>query len=94
VSDKLEQVARAIFQWEYRDPRRAQPDIEPQWKLYEGAARAAIAAMREPSEEMILAAMAPYRYDIDDKMRNAFRETIRGYWNTMIDKILDEPPKP
>jgi ribosomal silencing factor RsfS len=54
----------------------------------ENIARIAIEAMREPTDAMVIAAMAPYRHEIDDKMRAAFDQTIRGYWRSMIDEML------
>ena len=78
MSEMVERVAQAIFDWEYRDPRRAVPDIEPHWKLYEGAARAAIEAMRGPTEDMVRAGG-----DIDNSNRIAV-ET----WHAMIDEAL------
>lgn len=53
-----------------------------------GAARSCLEALREPTDSMIERAMAPYVHGIDDKMRQAFRETIRGYWQAMIDEAV------
>lgn len=55
----VEKVAQAIFDEEYRDHRRPRPDVVTPWRLYERQARAAIEAMREPSDEMKTACMAP-----------------------------------
>jgi hypothetical protein len=51
-------------------------------------ARAAIAAMRKPTDKMIEAAMKPYLHGNDDLMNAAFRETIHKYWHAMIDEAL------
>ena len=55
---------------------------------YRMMAVASIDMIREPTDAMINAAMAPYRHEIDEKMRAAFDETIRGYWRSMIDEML------
>lgn len=55
---------------------------------YRKEARAAIAALREPTEAMISAAMAPYAYGNDETMNRAFRSAITGYWQAMIDEAL------
>lgn len=57
VTDEMVRVAaQAIFDEEYKDIRRPRPDVEPQWKLYDASARAALKAAlalrnsRRPSE--------------------------------------------
>jgi hypothetical protein len=55
----------------------------------EQLARAAIEAIREPTEAMISKAMAPYIYGNDEAMNKAFRETIRSYWRAMLEEVLE-----
>ena len=63
-SEMIERVARAIFAVEHEGdnpdgvfstytPHRGSRNFYPGWKMYEESARAAIAAMREPTEAMI-----------------------------------------
>lgn len=82
-----ESVATRQFGWK-GDGKHLDQYIEAHWKEHKHAATFAIEAMREPTEAMVIAAMAPYRHEIDEKMRAAFDETIRGYWRSMIDEIL------
>ena len=71
---KVEEVAKALFQAEYG------PDQEPgegEMELMHRLARAAIAAMREPTEEMI------YHKDNEN-----LRRSIIGIYTAMIDGAL------
>lgn len=47
----IERVAKALYERNF-DGKRAEPSIEPQWSIYTADARAAIAAMREPTGVM------------------------------------------
>ncbi|WP_156912015.1 hypothetical protein [Kaistia adipata] len=49
----VQRVAMAIYEAERDDPARPAPDEMRGWRAFEPHARAAIAAMRQPSEEMI-----------------------------------------
>jgi hypothetical protein len=80
-------VATRQFGWK-GDGEHLDQYIEAHWKEHEHAAIFAIEAMREPIDAMVDAAMAPYRHEIDEKMRAAFDQTIRGYWRSMIDEML------
>ena len=92
MSEVVERVARAMQQ------RAKQPvgNIESLEPVLVGSlgdawpylARAAIHAVRDPTDEMIAKAMAPYLYGNDEAMNKAFRETIRSYWQAMIDEAL------
>ncbi len=92
--EKVEQVAIALY--------RADRDLDAAdmtWETWCGhfpkaaglvrkSARAAIEAMREPSEEMVEAAVAPYRDKNTAEFDALFRKTVAGYWRAMIDKAL------
>jgi hypothetical protein len=52
-NEMVQRVAMAIYDAEREDPTRPPPDELRGWRAYEAQARAAIAAMRAPSEEMI-----------------------------------------
>ena len=80
MTDMIERVARAIVgvtdqEWE---------DENEAWReFYRAIARAAIAAMREPSETMVDAAWASWE---DPEGSKGFV----GAWQAMIDIALDE----
>jgi hypothetical protein len=80
VSTKIEEVARAIM--EDSGGGRDRPDFN--WRYYESAARAAIEAMREPTEAM--------RRECDGW--NASPNDMEGCYSAMIDAALKEEPKP
>lgn len=73
---KVEEVARAITfsLWGDRDGM---------WQCYVSEARAAIAAMREPTEKMLLA--AEHAEELGDAP--AYK-----HWRAMIDAALEEKP--
>lgn len=83
MSDSMiERVARAICLADRYNP-------DESWPVYEKQARAAIAAMREPTTSMSEAGCplpdnsgAPYCYD---------QSVIDGAWRAMIDAALKEP---
>jgi hypothetical protein len=52
MSEMVERVARAIEAAREANPYMWHPDTEPA-RMYESIARAAIEAMREPTEEML-----------------------------------------
>jgi hypothetical protein len=52
-NEMVQRVAMAIYDAECGDPTRPKPDYVQGWKAFEQHARAAIAAMRQPNEEMI-----------------------------------------
>lgn len=52
MSEMVERVARAIFEDEYREPNSLRPDYTIVDNYYRRTARAAIQAMREPTDEM------------------------------------------
>lgn len=57
-------------------------DNEPGWKLYEEEARAAIEAMREPTDAMVVAG----RDETD------WEPKARAVWSSMIDAALEGLP--
>jgi hypothetical protein len=83
MTEMIERVAHEIGKAVRSDPRFQSAAID-----LDKAARAALAAMREPTDEMIEAAMKPYLYGNDDLMNAAFRETIAKYWHAMLDEAL------
>jgi hypothetical protein len=50
----------------------------------------ALQAIREPSEAMLTAAIAPYRAGNTEEFNKVYRETIAGYWRAMIDVLIAE----
>ncbi len=86
MNEMIERVARAMDEAGEKfvadNPDGSNDD------LMAALSRAAIKAMREPTETMIFRATTPYIYGIDDKMRATFRATIIGYWHAMIDEAL------
>jgi len=103
MSEMVERVARAICAANESEVsgRQASPDDvpvsgrgagQPLWKLYEPLARAAIAAMREPTEAMLKAGKVPTR---EISLGNGTTATgfglwggERSSWQAMIDKAL------
>lgn len=102
----VEQVARALARdfgfddvdmLDHRTIFNSNPvlvDTQPIWRRFEKAARAAIAAMREPTEGMIQAALAANAWAADgsvrgmDKIRKKYRERMAA----MVDAALGKPP--
>jgi hypothetical protein len=77
-------VARAICIADGEDPDtpvlcaiNAYRDYVFQWTLYIPEARASIQAMREPTDEMVIAGMRAY-------------DTSRHIWAAMVDEALKE----
>lgn len=68
----------------------ARRDCSHAAKLHSGLVLSIIKAMREPTEKMLEAAMAPYIYNNDEVMNKAFRDTIAGYHKAMIDAVINE----
>lgn len=79
---KLEEVARAICVARDRPPEN--------WEWYEEAARAAIAALREPTEAMKDAGSDPH-FDIHWCVHADGRPCeVDDVWKAMIDALLAE----
>jgi len=78
----VERVARAISSYEGRPPDRPRlSNGTPEWTLYVGEARAAIAAMREPTTAMV------------ERAAFAFDGLDADAWRIMIDAALQPPPQ-
>lgn len=91
MSEMIEKVARAICRAGICGPRSHLDEQENlHWRSFEIQAKASIEALREPTTEMVTAAMAPYVYGNDEKMNETFRTTILGYWQAMIDAAQNE----
>lgn len=84
--DMVERVARALGaadKWRRTDDS---PDYRahlPAWVDYEADARAAIEAMRTPTQDMWVALGADIEWEV-----------FPGYWSRAIDAALSPPPFP
>ena len=85
MSEMVERIAKAMFQ--HANPH-LDPDFilagntDPDWKIFEWHARVAIAAMREPTEDMIESGfIKPPQWDHDSA-------TVLDVWQCMIDEAL------
>jgi hypothetical protein len=84
----IEAVARAIAHHAGVDPDRERSGAF-QWQAYVGIARAAIAAMREPTDAMVDAGAAE-RFD---SRYESEENHAKHVWDAMIDAILNEGEK-
>lgn len=80
----IEKLARAACDYEGADPDALLGEDFPQWKGHAAYVRAILAAMREPSEEMMEAADA---HDLPDSIAPGW-----VHWQAMIDTALSEKP--
>jgi hypothetical protein len=80
----VEKVARALYAHEWNE---TQLDVVP--APYLELARAAIEAMREPSEGMARMGLmsTPFEYADFEKLDDG-RWYVRGYWDAIIDAAL------
>lgn len=83
MSEMVERIARAILAVDY--PEDAGSDLEEMWwerrgDAYLAYARAALEAMREPTEQMAQAGLSPTYIWVD--------ETAEPIWRRMIDEAL------
>lgn len=88
--DMIERVARAICAKEYEDPNEltnSYPDgpMYPVWKDFEWCAKAAIQALREPTEAMVEA----FDTDVDAWISEKIEDPMHLY-KVMIDAALKE----
>lgn len=86
----VEKVARAICRSMLQDPDidyevHHQDGLVKGWKMYESEAKAAIEAMREPTEPMLDAGV---RHHNNDKLY--LKESVSCQWDAMIDAALGE----
>ena len=78
----LERACRALCELDGHPPG-ATMDGKPLWQDYLPEVRAVIAAIREPTPEMVVAG--------DEVVRNSIRFDKQGLgWQAMIDEILGE----
>lgn len=86
----IEQVARVLIQHEWENTDKACCSLTKEeyelyhWKSKQGEARAAIEAMREPSDEMLGTAMSYVP---------RVKANLKFDWQAMIDKALEEQAK-
>lgn len=85
TSPVIERVAKAIYAASGGDPEKVDAWKRPLWKSREKEARAAIAAMREPTATMIEAGYA----EIGDAWPDP--RDIAKPFSAMIDAALKEP---
>jgi hypothetical protein len=92
--DMVERVAWAICAKEYEDPNEltnAYPDgpMYPVWKDFEWCARAAIKALREPTQQMRLAGIAEWSRP-DPTPEHGSTLVFNAVWRAMLDAALKE----
>lgn len=90
-NEMIERVARALVLSEFGcDPGTKARDGRPLWEFHVGKARAAIAAMREPTEAM---KEAPDNAGIADDDEYSIGEFYaEQIWQAMIDAALAQNP--
>ena len=92
MSEFIDRVAKAIGDdlYGYCDPK----DTPNTWQVAVGAARAAVAAMREPSDGMFMRGSnaEPYNRKQNGRMRGRRIGDMpaRDCWRLMIDAALEE----
>jgi hypothetical protein len=93
MSEMVERVARALFVDRYPDERW--PPEARQADDYRGHARAAIEAMRAPTDAMCLAGWQAGTgvFGKDSQNPNIYRRSANS-WEAMIDAALKEPAIP
>lgn len=97
MTDMVERVARAICaSMGYAPDMDASQEFTnrtgPMWMAYIQEARAAIGAMREPTEAMVEAGAEDVASEYDDGKDQKHRETARVSFTSMITAALKEPP--
>ena len=88
MTDMIERVAKALYERNF-DGKRAEPSIEPQWSIYTADARAAIAAMRECTPEMLDAGSAAHPAGGYTR-GTLLNDIIECEWRAMVDAALGE----
>lgn len=83
MSEMVERVARAICESEKMNP----DDALGGWIHWQDAARAAIEAMREPTEAMLLVRCDPL-LRLGDEATPRVMQWRNGFWHGMIDEAL------
>lgn len=84
MTGMVEKLARALAQADGFHPEAVSNDCDsqPAWKLYVSQSRAALEAMREPTEEMVKYA--------EEHSRDPAYSHDRTDWQAMIDAALKE----
>lgn len=82
----IERVARAICVDGGFNPDEQMPNNGPRWRYYEPAARSAIQAMREPTEEMLDASWL--LTGESEEMRSRTHNRYTRHYSAMIDEAL------
>lgn len=98
MTTMVEIVARAICNdlvehWPQGDPSRPEGDdrkkyLDMSWPQYECVARAAIAAMRDPTSEMMDAAEIDLSVDFDEPGITLSCHDAKRAWQAAIDEAL------
>lgn len=84
MSDMVERVARALCRHAgagHFKGRDLDAYVEIYWRGHASGARAAVEAMRNPTDKMICASL-------DDHDKRSGRQSITECWNSMIDAAL------
>lgn len=85
-NEMIERVARALAKSDGVDPDYRKCGIGiPKWERYVGEARAAIEAMREPTQEMLFDGQI--NLGAGGELDN---ENLKEVWGLMIDAALNE----
>lgn len=82
-NEMVKRVAKAIYDAENGDPNHPNPHFVEGWKLYERHARAAIEAMREPTEEMVFRGALVASNPLDSKKQ-------ARVFSAMVDAALQD----
>jgi hypothetical protein len=103
VTEIIERVARALANTHYNHVGGADADTlvngKPNWVFCMQDARAAVEAMREPTEAMLAdVERCPAHWDLDGRDGPAMKVAVvvdrvvtAGKWRQMIDAALKEP---
>lgn len=86
----IERAAQAMHasaqpEWEWNDA-----DCEPLRKIYRDAARAMIASLRDPDEDMMQAGAEVIRHIGREESDEAYRNDAADTWRLMINAALGE----
>jgi hypothetical protein len=89
----IDRVARALCLANGEDPDKPSGVFGVWWKSYRDEARAAIEAMREPTEEMMESAASEFTFQSGHWGPETTRETIqKAVFQRAIDAALSEKP--
>ena len=91
MTSMVERVARALYELlrkDFRDQAVWERTTEMDREVFRPFARAAIVAMREPTDEMVDAGF--HKADTNDRSERAYRWVADDVWHAMIDAALEE----